>query len=100
MDSFKNRSQETANKAKEKFPTSVPWDVAMVVNAMSADPKEPVFVLPVKVTRLGIDEEIKIDLSTGEWEKLAKACRYMLSLLFILFMVKLTIKLFGGKGDD
>lgn len=100
MDSFKNRSQETANKAKDKFPTSVPWDVAMVVNAMSADPKEPVFVLPVKVTRLGIDEEIKIDLSTGEWEKLAKACRYMLSLLFILFMVKLTIKLFGGKGDD
>lgn len=100
MDSFKNRSQETANKAKDKFPTSVPWDVAMVVNAMSADPKEPVFVLPVKITRLGIDEEIKIDLSTGEWEKLAKACRYMLSLLFILFMVKLTIKLFGGKGDD
>lgn len=100
MDSFKNRSQETANKAKEKFPTSVPWDVAMVVNAMSADPKEPVFVLPVKITRLGIDEEIKVDLSTGEWEKLAKACRYMLSLLFILFMVKLTIKLFGGKGDD
>ena len=100
MDSFKNRSQETANKAKEKFPTSVPWDVAMVVNAMSADPKEPVFVLPVKITRLGIDEEIKVDLSTGEWEKLAKACRYMLSLLFILFMIKLTIKLFGGKGDD
>lgn len=100
MDSFKNRSQETANKAKDKFPTSVPWDVAMVVNAMSADPKEPAFVLPVKITRLGIDEEIKIDLSTGEWEKLAKACRYMLSLLFILFMVKLTIKLFGGKGDD
>lgn len=100
MDSFKNRSKETANKAKEKFPTSVPWDVAMIVNAMSADPKDPVFVLPVKIPRLDIDEEIKVDLSTGEWEKLAKACRYMLSLLFILFMIKLSIKLFGGRGDD
>lgn len=100
MDAFKNRSQETANKAKEKFPTSVPWDIALIVNAMDAEPKAPVFELPVKIERLNIDEKITVDISSGEWEKLAKACRYMLSLLFVLFMVNLTRKLFFSKGDD
>ena len=100
MDAFKNRSRSTANKAKEKFPTSVPWDVGLLVNAMDAEPKAPVFELPVKIERLNIDEKITVDISSGEWEKLAKACRYMLSLLFVLFMVNLTRKLFFSKGDD
>lgn len=100
MDAFKNRSSETANKAKEKFPTSVPWDVGLLVNAMDAEPKAPVFELPIKIERLNINEKITVDISSGEWEKLAKACRYMLSLLFVLFMVNLTRKLFFSKGDD
>lgn len=100
MDAFKNRSSETANKAKEKFPTSVPWDIAFIVNAMDAEPKAPVFELPIKIERLNIDEKITVDISSGEWEKLAKACKYMLSLLFVLFMVNLTRKLFFSKGDD
>ena len=100
MDAFKNRSSETANKAKEKFPTSVPWDIALVINTMDAEPKAPVFELPIKIERLNIDEKITVDISSGEWEKLAKVCRYMLSLLFVLFMVNLTRKLFFSKGDD
>lgn len=100
METFKNRSRSTANKAKEKFPTSVPWDVGLLVNAMDAEPKAPVFELPIKIERLNIDEKITVDISSGEWEKLAKACRYMLSLLFVLFMVNLTRKLFFSKGDD
>ena len=100
MDSFKDRSKETANKAKEKFPTSVPWDIAIVINAMSATPEEPKFNLPIKIASLNIDENIEVDLSSGEWAKLAKTCRYMLSLLFILFMVQLSRKLFFNKGDD
>lgn len=100
MDVFKNRSSETANKAKEKFPTSVPWDIALILNAMDAEPKAPVFELPIKIERLNINEKITVDISSGEWEKLAKACRYMLSLLFVLFMVNLTRKLFFSKGDD
>ena len=100
MDSFKDRSKETANKAKEKFPTSVPWDIAIVINAMSATPEEPKFNLPIKIASLNIDENIEVDLSSGEWEKLAKTCRYMLSLLFVLFMVQLSRRLFFSKGDD
>ena len=100
MDSFKDRSKETANKAKEKFPTSVPWDIAIVINAMSATPEEPKFNLPIKIASLNIDENIEVDLSSGEWEKLAKTCRYMLSLLFVLFMVQLSRRLFFNKGDD
>lgn len=100
LDVFKDRSSETANKAKEKFPTSVPWDVAMIVNAMSAEPQAPIMKLPLVLEQFGISEEITVDLSTDEWEKLAKLCRYMLSLLFLLFMVHLTRKLFYKDGDD
>lgn len=100
MDVFKNRSSETANKAKEKFPTSLPWDVAMVVNAMCADPKEPVIELPIEINSLNIKEKITVDLSSSEWKKLAKTCRYLLSILFVLYLIHLTRKFFNNKGDD
>lgn len=100
LDVFKDRSTETANKAKEKFPTSVPWDVAMIVNAMSAEPQAPVMKIPLVLEQFNISEEVTIDLSSDEWEKLAKLCRYLLSLLFLLFMVHLTRKLFYKDGDD
>ncbi len=38
LELFQDRSSETANKAKDKFPTSLPWDIAMVVNAMGLTP--------------------------------------------------------------
>ena len=34
-----------------------------------------------------------------EWVKLAKTCRYLLSILFVLYMVHLSRKFFS-KGDD
>mgnify|MGYP004542317041 CR=1 FL=1 len=100
LEVFQNRSRETAEKAKEKFPTSVPWDIAMMVNAMAAEPQAPKFSLPIHINSLNIHEEIEVDLTNEEWEKLAKTCRYMLSLLFILFMVQLSRKLFFNGGDD
>lgn len=99
LDVFKNRSTETANKSKEKFPTSLPWDIAMVVNAFSATPKEPVIELPIKIESMHIDEKIVVDLSTDEWAKLAKTCRYLLSILFVLYMIHLSRKFFS-KGDE
>lgn len=101
LDLFQDRSSETANKAKEKFPTSIPWDIAMVVNAMSAEPQDVVFALPIRIDSIGINESIVIDLSTEEWEKLAKTCRYLLSIMFVLFMIQLSRKMFfSGGGDD
>lgn len=100
FDAFKNRSSETANKAKEKFPTSIPWDVAMILNAMSAEPQELKFSLPIQVKSFGINESIEIDLSSEEWAKLAKTCRYLLSISFILILIQLTRKLFSSGGDD
>lgn len=100
LELFQDRSSETANKAKDKFPTSLPWDIAMVVNAMAADPQEIKIDLPIEIQSLGIHEEINIDLSSGEWEKLAKTCRYLLSILFILFMIHLSRKMFFNGGDD
>ena len=100
MDFFKDRSQETAEKAKDKFPTSIPWDVSLVLNSMSAEPKNPKFSLPIKIESFKINETIDIDLSTDEWEKLAKTCRYILSVTFILFLIHLSRKLFSSGGDD
>lgn len=100
LELFQDRSSETANKAKDKFPTSLPWDIAMVVNAMAAEPQEIKIDLPIEIQSLGIHEEINIDLSSGEWEKLAKTCRYLLSILFILFMIHLSRKMFFHGGDD
>lgn len=100
LDLFTDRSSETANKAKEKFPTSLPWDIALVVNAMSAEPEQLKFTIPVKIESLNINEEINIDLTSEEWEKLAKTCRYLLSILFILFMIHLSRKLFSNGGED
>ena len=99
FNAFKDRSSQTADKAKDKFPTSIPWDVAIVINAMSAEPEQLKFSLPIQVKSIGINETIDIDLSSEEWEKLAKTCRYLLSLTFILFLIHLTRKMFGG-GDD
>lgn len=100
MDVFQDRSQQTAEKAKDKFPTSLPWDIALVVNAMSAEPEKPQFNLPIQIKSLNINEEIHVDLASGEWEKLAKTCRYLLSILFILLMIQLSRKLFSNGGDD
>lgn len=100
MDFFKDRSQETAEKAKDKFPTSIPWDISLVLNSMSAEPKNPKFSLPIKIESFKINESIDIDLSTDEWEKLAKTCRYILSVTFILFLIHLSRRLFSNGGDD
>lgn len=100
MDFFKDRSQETAEKAKDKFPTSIPWDISLVLNSMSAEPQNPKFSLPIKIESFKINETIDIDLSTDEWEKLAKTCRYILSVTFILFLIHLSRKLFSNGGDD
>ena len=100
MDFFKDRSQETAEKAKDKFPTSIPWDISLVLNSMSAEPQNPKFSLPIKIESFKINETIDIDLSTEEWEKLAKTCRYILSVTFILFLIHLSRKLFSSGGDD
>lgn len=100
MDVFQDRSQQTAEKAKDKFPTSLPWDIALVVNAMSAEPEKPQFNLPIQIKSLNINEEIHVDLASGEWEELAKTCRYLLSILFILLMIQLSLKLFSNGGDD
>lgn len=99
LELFQDRSQQAANQAKEKFPTSIPWDIAMVLNAMAAEPKELKFELPIKVESFHINESISVDLTADEWEKLAKTCRYLLSVTFILYLIHLSRKLFI-KGDD
>ncbi len=99
IDLLKDRASQTADTAKEKFPTSLPWDMALVVNAMCAAPETPVIKCPVEIKSLNIQEEFIIDLSGEERKKLAKTCRALLSLLFVLYMIHLTRQLITG-GDE
>ena len=96
---LKDRASQTADTAKGKFPTSLPWDVALVVNAMCAAPETPVIKCPVEINSLNIHEEFTIDLSGREWKKLAKTCRSLLSLLFVLYLIHLTRQLLTG-GEE
>ncbi|MCB5712130.1 hypothetical protein [Lactonifactor longoviformis] len=86
--------QPLGEKAKTKFPTSIPWDVGLVVSKLASTPECPRYVLPLKLPAYGVNQEVVLDLK--DFEPLSKASRSMLSLTFILFLAILTRNLFGG----
>lgn len=85
---------------KNKFPTSIPWDLVAIFNLFKAEPEAPVFDLPIEVQSIGVKENIHIDLSessaTSNMSTVSKISRSMLTATFILFLVVLTRNLFGG----
>ena len=90
-----NNFNRVAEQAKTKFPTSLPWDIIVVVNQFSASPEVPVFKLPVKLSfwnGVVIDEELTVDLK--EFDKVSKVTRTALSLTFVMFLIQLTRKMF------
>ena len=90
-----NNFNRVAEQAKTKFPTSLPWDIVVVVNQFSASPEVPVFKLPIKLSfwnGVVIDEELTVDLK--EFDKVSKVTRTALSLTFVMFLIQLTRKMF------
>lgn len=90
-----NNFNRVAEQAKTKFPTSLPWDIIVVVNQFSASPEVPVFKLPIKLSfwnGVVIDEELTVDLK--EFDKVSKVTRTALSLTFVMFLIQLTRKMF------
>ena len=85
-----------AEKAKTKFPISLPWDIAGVVGMLASTPETPVFEVPIKVESAGIDETLTIDLT--RFEPLSKLSRAFLSITFLIILISLTVKFV--KGDD
>lgn len=106
VDEFKDDVVDTfadvTEMLPEKFPTCIPWDLIAIFAVMVSDPSPPVYEIPFNVPSLGINETLTLDLSI--MEPVAKVSRTMLSLIFVLFLINMTLKLTGGingiGGDD
>lgn len=73
----------------------MPWDVYNVFANLVAEPEAPVFSIPFKFERLGIDYEFTIDLS--EFEDIAKISRFFSSIAFVIFLILASRKLIGAE---
>lgn len=80
---------------KEKFPFCLPWDVYNVFVNLVSEPEAPVFSIPFKFNRLGINYEFTIDLS--QFEEIAKVSRFFSSIAFVIFLILASRKLIGAE---
>ena len=80
---------------KEKFPFCLPWDVYNVFVNLVSEPEAPVFTIPFKFQRLGIDYEFTIDLS--QFDDIAKVLRFFSSIAFVIFLILASRKLIGAE---
>ncbi len=78
---------------KEKFPFCLPWDFYNAFSNLAAPAKPPVFVYPIKLARLGINQSITIDFAP--YSNLASICRWFISLSFIVWLILITRKIIG-----
>lgn len=78
---------EIANKFRlpksflEGFPFSIPYSVYLGISSLLADPEAPSFVVPFSIPRLGIEENVVLDLE--QFSPLARLCRALLSLVWV-----------------
>ncbi len=83
----------------DRFPFSIPWDVAGCVNLLVANPVKPVWRIPFKVD-LGFyeipEQEIVIDLSTEDWAGPVKVVRAFILIAFVAALAVVTRALIKG----
>ena len=70
-----------------KFPFCIPFDVARLIGLLEADPKTPVFHVPLKVGTI-LDEEIVLDLS--QWDNAVRIIRWGELIAFVAGLVLVT----------
>ena len=70
-----------------KFPFCIPFDVARLIGLLEADPKTPIFHVPLKVGTI-LDEEIVLDLS--QWDNAVRIIRWGELLVFVAGLVLVT----------
>lgn len=88
---------DVASTASERFPASLPWDIAILIKCLAAEPVAPSFSIPVKLDSYGVDESIELDFSA--FDSISKLSRGMLTLTFIVMLVWITFHMTGGGGD-
>ena len=70
-----------------KFPFCIPFDVARLIGLLEADPKTPIFHVPLKVGTI-LDEEIVLDLS--QWDYAVRLIRWGELIVFVAGLVLVT----------
>lgn len=91
---------DAAQLMKTKFPFCIPWDVYLIVGFLAEEPKTPVFELPIRLERYGIDECITVDLE--KFTVISSLSRTLLTLLYCYALLNLTMKVFPitKEGGD
>lgn len=90
---------DAANLMKTKFPFCIPWDVYLIIGFLAEEPQTPVFRLPIKLERLGIDEYMEVNLE--DFEIVSSISRTILTLAYCYGLLNLTMKVFpiAKEGD-
>ena len=70
-----------------KFPFCIPFDVARLIGLLEADPKTPIFHVPLKVGTI-LNEEIVLDLS--QWDNALRIIRWGELIVFVAGLVLVT----------
>lgn len=92
-----NKPRENTNRMKlsaiwlSKFPFCIPWDLKQGVSQLLAPAEAPVFDIPFKNARLGINENIHIDFS--QYESVASVSRWFFSACWVVILIMLTKKM-------
>ena len=83
----------------DRFPFSIPWDLAGCFSLLVAEPIKPIWKIPFKVD-LGFykfeDQEVVIDLSGDDWQVLVKIVRAFVLIGFIATLAVITRALIKG----
>lgn len=82
----------------DRFPFSIPWDVAGCFSLLVADPVKPIWKIPFKIDNpaIKVDEEVVIDLSGDEWQGPIKVVRAFILIAFIAALAVITRALIKG----
>ena len=70
-----------------KFPFCIPFDVARLIGLLEADPKTPIFHVPLKVGTI-LNGEIVLDLS--QWDNAVRIIRWGELIVFVAGLVLVT----------
>lgn len=89
---------EIAEALEKRFPFSLPWDIAFILAFLADNPVPPVFEFPLVIESWGIKEVLTIDLSA--LQKVSDVSRLLLTMLFSLYLGKLTYNVIKIKQGD
>lgn len=79
---------------KDKFPFCVPFDLIALVTALNAPAVVPSATIPIKFSALHYESSMTIDLA--QFEGVAKAVRWGMTILYLFGLTVLTRKLIKG----